>query len=167
MPTSQERQPRSEPQLANPAWFSAANRRRLSSPGLRSFAVIGDLWGLSEHERLLVLGLPARSTYHGWLKAAREYVDVTLPFDTLMRISFVLGIHKALLILFDTEAQRAAWLRTPHHATLFDAQPPLSLVTSGTQDGILAVRRFLDAVRGGKEANANFVPCDDEDGVFT
>ncbi len=171
MPTSPQRQHRSEPQAHDPAWFSAANRRRLSGPGLRTFAAIADLWGLSEQERLLVLGLPARSTYHGWLKAARMHADVTLPFDTLMRVSAVLGIHKALRILFDTEAEGVAWLRRLHHATVFGGRAPLSLVTSGTQDGILAVRRFLDAARGGiymepNAADANFTPYGDEDLVF-
>ena len=43
--------------------FKADNRRRLSAPGLRTFLTIADLWGLDERQRLLVLGLPSRSTY--------------------------------------------------------------------------------------------------------
>jgi hypothetical protein len=34
-------------------------------------------------------------------------------------------------------------------APLFGGQPPLALVTSGTLDGLMPVRRFLDAARGG------------------
>ena len=74
--------------------FSPANRRRLSGPGLRTFLSIADLWGLTEDERLLVLGLPSRSTYYNWIKAVREHRDITLDLDMLTRISAVLGVHQ-------------------------------------------------------------------------
>ena len=81
---------------------------------MRTFVAIADLWGLSEEERLLTLGLPSRSTYFGWLKAAREHAEINLPVDTLLRISAVLGIHKALRILFLAERDGVEWLRSPH-----------------------------------------------------
>ena len=141
--------PPATPFQLDTARFAPANRRRLSGPGMRAFLGIADLWGLSEAQRLLVLGLPARSTYHAWARAARGGAGVTLPVDTLLRISAVLGIHKALRILFPTEAEAAAWLRGAHAAAPFGGQAPLALVTGGTQDGLMAVRRFLDAARGG------------------
>src|SRR5882757_4309487 len=76
--------------------FAQANRRRLSAPVLRTFLAIADLWGLTEEQRLLVLGCPARSTYHSWCKRVREHDAITLDVDVLMRISAVLGIHQAL-----------------------------------------------------------------------
>ncbi|HUB12542.1 MAG TPA: MbcA/ParS/Xre antitoxin family protein [Acetobacteraceae bacterium] len=143
--------------------FTPANRRRLSGPGLRSFLAIADLWGLSEEQRRLMLGLPSRSTYHGWIRTVREHGEITLPVDVLLRISAVLGIHQALGILFSSEQEGVAWLRLPHRATVFGGAPPLALATSGTQDGLLTVRRFLDAARGGfymapNELDARFIP---------
>src|SRR5580698_2888892 len=79
--------------------FAPAHRRTLSGPGLRAFVAIADRWNLTEAQRLLVLGLPSQSTYYGWVKAARLHQDITLSVDTLLRISAVLGIHKALRIL--------------------------------------------------------------------
>jgi uncharacterized protein (DUF2384 family) len=151
--------------------FAAENRRRISGPGLRTFAAIADLWNLTEGERLLVLGLPSRSTYYGWIKAAREHRAITLPVDTLLRISAVLGILKALRILFTSDAEGKDWLRRPHGATVFGGRPPLDLVTSGTQDGLITVRRFLDAARGGiymepNAADLDFHPATDADIVF-
>lgn len=151
--------------------FGSANRRRLSGPGMRTFLAIADLWELSEEERLLLLGMPSRSTYYGWVKAARGHTDITLPADTLVRISAVLGIHKALLILFSTEREGIEWLRGPHHALPFAGQPPIALIVSGSQDGIMAVRRFLDAARGGlfmppNAADHETPPMTDEDIVF-
>ena len=152
--------------------FSPANRRRLSGPGLRTFLAIADLWHLTEVERLLVLGGPSRSTFYGWVKAARDHHDLTLPTDTLIRISVVLGIHKSLRILFQTEHDGVEWLRGPHQGPPFGGQPPMALVTGGTQDGLMTVRRFLDAARGGlfmppNEADANALPLSDDDIVFT
>lgn len=129
--------------------FAPANRRRLSPPALRTFLAIADLWGLTEEQRRLILGYPSRSTYHNWCKQAREHGVFTLDVDVLMRISTMLGIHQALGILFAEERLGIDWLRTPHHATVFGGQPPLALATSGTQDGLLTVRRFLDGARGG------------------
>src|SRR3569833_616181 len=69
--------------------------------GLRAFARIAELWHLSIAEQLTLLGLSSRSTYFKWRKESQ----VRLPRDTLERISYVLGIYKALqLLLPDTSA---------------------------------------------------------------
>lgn len=129
--------------------FTSANRQRLSGPAMRTFIAIADLWVLTQEERLLVLGLPPSSTYYGWVRAARDGNHFTLPTDTLLRISAVLGIHKALRILFASDSECVHWLRDPHAALPFAGQPPIALAVSGTQDGLMLVRRFLDAARGG------------------
>ena len=151
--------------------FTSSNRRRLSGPAMRTFIAIADLWALSQNERLLVLGLPSASTYYGWVKAAREGDGFTLPTDTLLRISAVLGIHKALRILFASDAEGIRWLRDPHAALPFGGQPPIALVLGGTQDGLMLVRRFLDASRGGlfmapNAADEAASALSDEDIVF-
>lgn len=129
--------------------FSRANRRRLGAPGLRTFLNIAELWGLSEEERLLILGMPSRSTYRKWTNAVWECRDIMLNIDTLMRISIVLGIHQALGLLHSDERDGVAWLRTPNKVPLFGGRPPMALINSGTQDGLMCVRRFLDAACGG------------------
>ena len=151
--------------------FEPTARRRVSAPGMRAFLAIADLWRLTEEERRLVLGYPSRSTYHNWAKLAREGGEFTLDVDTLARISAVLGIHQALGVLFSSEADGVAWLRGPHDGTVFGGRPPLALLTSGSQDALLTVRRFLDAARGGlhmepNAVDAGFVPYRDEDIVI-
>lgn len=159
------------PPILEASRFATPNRRRLSGPGLRTFLAIADLWGLTEPQRLLVLGLPSRSTYYSWVRAAREHREFTLDVDVLTRISAMLGIHQALGVLHPNERQAIAWLRTPHRALPFGGQPPIALVTSGTQDGLMTVRRFLDAARGGfymapNEIDRDFEPYTDADVVF-
>jgi hypothetical protein len=151
--------------------FAAANRKRLSAPALRTFLAIADLWELTEEQRFSILGHPARSTYYQWRKQAREHRTFTLDVDVLTRISAVLGIHQALRVLFSTEPLGVEWLRDPNKATVFGGRPPLDLVTSGTQDGLLTVRRFLDGARGGLYMQPNaideaFMPYEDEEVVF-
>src|SRR5689334_15317292 len=69
--------------------------------GLKAFARIAELWHLSDAEQLTLLGLSSRSTYFKW----RKEHQVRLPRDTLERISYILGIYKALqLLLPDTRA---------------------------------------------------------------
>lgn len=159
------------PDRLEPSRFAPANRRRLSAPGFRSFLAIADLWGLTEDERRLVLGYPSRSTFHNWAKIAREHGEFTLDVDTLTRISAVLGIHQALGILHIAERDGVAWLRRPNMATVFGGQPPIRLLTSGSQDALLTVRRFLDAARGGtsmqpNEIDRGFMPYKETDIVF-
>jgi hypothetical protein len=153
------------------ARFTRENRKRLSAPALRAFLAIADLWRLSEEQRILVLGFPSRSTYHNWCKQAREHGTITLDVDVLVRISAVLGIHQALGILFVSEPLGIEWLRTRHKAVAFGGRPPLDLIVSGTQDGLLTVRRFLDGARGGMYMQPNaidegFTPYDDTEIVF-
>lgn len=162
---------RVDPPMADIAALDREDLRSLGGPGLRTFLNIVDAWGLSEPETLLVLGRPGRSTFYGWAAKARNGGSVSLPLDVLLRISAVLGIHKALRILFDDSAQAVAWLRSPHEGLVFGGQPPMSLVTSGTQDGLLTVRRYLDAWRGGLFASPDArvdgaEPITDDDIVF-
>ena len=172
-PSTRPREPIARgPDRLDASRFAPANRRRLSAPALRTFLAIADLWELTEEQRRLSLGMPSRSTYHGWMRAARAHGDVTLDVDVLVRLSAVLGIYQALRILYPSEAEGIGWLKRPHAATVFGGGPPLALVTSGTQDGLLTVRRFLDAARGGlymepNAIDAAFTPYTDADIVIT
>lgn len=153
------------------ARFAPASRRRLSAPALRTFLAIADLWGLNEEQRRLILGYPSRSTYHSWSKQARAHGAFTLDVDVLTRISAIFGIHQALGVLFDDERDGVKWLREAHGAPVFGGHPPLDFVVNGTQDGLMTVRRFLDAARGGlymppNAADSGFAPYEDSEIVF-
>jgi hypothetical protein len=152
--------------------FTPAQRQQVSGPGLRAFLSVADRWALTESERLRVLGLPGRSTYHAWAAKARSGGSPTLPLDTLLRISAVLGIFKALQIVFPRDSDGLGWLRGANQAPVFGGQSPLALLVAGSQDGIMTVRRYLDAWRGGlfaapvPELDAAIPPVTDDDIVF-
>jgi hypothetical protein len=119
-------------------------RRRLSAPALRTFFNISDAWQLSVREQLALLGFPAPSTYHKY-KAGQVGV---LSFDTLTRISLVLGIYKALHILYADASLADHWVRMPNSNAVFGGRPALALMTQGGIDGLFQVRRLLDGRRG-------------------
>jgi uncharacterized protein (DUF2384 family) len=118
-----------------------------------------------------LLGEPSNSTYHEWVKKARAEASLALPLDTLTRISGILGIHKALGILFPVEAEAMTWLKGPHRGEVFGGQAPLDVMIEGGLDGILTVRRYLDGwrggLRGGPGEGADIEPVRDTDIVFT
>lgn len=147
-----------------------SDRARLSGPGLRTFVRIADAWDLTEKQRIAALGEPGRSTYYQWVRKAQDRAPVTLPLDTLLRVSALLGVHKALAILFADPAQGLAWLRSPHASTVFRGAAPIAFILEGGQDGMMTVRRYLDAWRGGAAgqggAGIDIEPVGEEDLVF-
>jgi uncharacterized protein (DUF2384 family) len=159
------------PAQVDPTLADTAERRRLSGPAMRTFLAIADRWGLSEEQRLRLLGLPGRSTFYAWAERARRDERLSLGLDVLLRISAVLGIHKGLRIVFPREQDAVAWLSAPNQGPLFGGQRPIDVIACGTQDGLLAVRRYLDAWRGGHFAAPNAAdrdasPMRDTDIVF-
>ncbi|WP_390633825.1 MbcA/ParS/Xre antitoxin family protein [Oryzibacter oryziterrae] len=67
----------------------------------------------------------------------------------------ILGIHQSLVALYGNQQDQVSWLRPPHHAAVSNGRAPIDLVVRGTQDGLLSVRRFLDAARGGHNMQPN------------
>lgn len=121
-----------------------AVRQRMSAPALRAFFNIAAAWQLSVHEQRALLGWPAPSTFHKYKSGQAG----TLAFDMLTRVSLVLGIYKALHILYP-EAQLAdRWVKLPNSHPMFGGNPALTLMTDSGIDGLLQVRRLLDARRG-------------------
>ena len=71
-----------------------------------------------------------------------------LAADTLLRISYLVGIFKALHILH-SEALADEWVRLPNTNRIFGGQTPLAYLLRGGLPAMQTVRRLLDARRGG------------------
>jgi Protein of unknown function (DUF2384) len=110
---------------------------------LRAFFRLVELWGLTMEQARVLLGRPARATLYNW-KAGRVRA---LPHDTLRRISYLLGIHKALQILYSDPALADSWIQRPNAA--FGGQSALERMLAGDVTDLAAVRAHLDAARGG------------------
>jgi hypothetical protein len=121
------------------------DRRSLSGPALRTFFRIAQAWELSIEEQMKLLGLTNRATLYNW----RKEKNVTLPKDTLERISYILGIFKALQLLLRDEKAADAWVKRPNSAPLFAGKSALDRMLSGHVADLFVVRQYLDAQRGG------------------
>jgi hypothetical protein len=116
----------------------------LSGPALRAFFRIAEAWGLNATQERVLLGSPPPSTFFKWKKDRAG----NLPRDVLERISYVLGIYKALEILFP-EARRAnEWVSRPNTAPLFGGESALDRMLRGNVGDLYVVRQYLDAQRG-------------------
>jgi Protein of unknown function (DUF2384) len=124
---------------------SSADRRELSAAGLRTFFRIAEQWGLSAAEQQTLLGVPSASTFYKW----KRDPQVSLPPDTLERLSYLLGIYKALQVLLPDPQAADAWVRKPNDAPPFGGKPALERMLSGHVSDLYAVRQYLDAQRGG------------------
>lgn len=111
---------------------------------LKGFFTITDRWGLSAAEQQVLLGGIGRTTFAKY----RRLPEVALARDTLERISYVFGIHKALLILLGSEKRAAAWLAKANTAAPFHGRSALDRLLGGSITDLAAVRGYLDAMRG-------------------
>lgn len=119
-------------------------RRRLSGPALRAFLRIAELWGLDVEAQRALLGWPSRSAFYNWRSG-----PATLPYDTLVRLSLVLGIYKALHVLYPDDEFADGWIRMRNTNPLFGDRTPLEVLVQGDVGTLYAVRRLLDGRRGG------------------
>ena len=110
---------------------------------MRAFFRQVELWGLTMEEARVLLGRPSRARLYNW-KAGRVR---GLPYDTVQRISYLLGIHKALQILYSEPHLADAWVRRANVA--FGGQSALERMLAGDVSDLAAVRAHLDAARGG------------------
>ncbi|WP_018077258.1 MbcA/ParS/Xre antitoxin family protein [Thiobacillus denitrificans] len=125
---------------------SKPSNRELSAAGLRAFFNIARDWGLNADAQMVLLGAPGRSTFFKW-KSAPESAD--LKRDTLERLSYILGIYKALQILLPATDAADAWVKKPNSAPLFGGKSALERMLGGNVADLVAVRQYLDARRGG------------------
>ena len=129
----------------NPSPSRATDRKGLSGPALRTFFRIANLWGLSVEEQMTLLGVAARSTFYKW----KQNQNTVLPKDALERISYILGIYKALHILLPSETAADEWVKKPNMAHPFGGRSALDRMMSGQVADLYVVREYLDAQRGG------------------
>jgi len=120
---------------------SRASRERLA----RVVVTLLDHWGVSAVDQATLLGLSANS--RSSVARYRRGEPLADSPDLLARAGHLLGIHKALRIVFPHDLELAyRWVSAPNRR--FGGEPPLALMKRYGYEGILAVRRYLDFERG-------------------
>ena len=121
------------------------NRARLSPAAVKGLLRIAAHWKLKDEDtRALLGGISSGSFY-----ALKSRSAKTLNEDQLTRISLLIGIFKALNILFG-QALADAWISLPNANPMFGGESALSYMRKGGIPAFLRVRQLLDARRGGR-----------------
>jgi hypothetical protein len=123
---------------------SKAERERLSPSAVRAFFNIVDRWSIRDDDAKVLLGGLSNGPYYEMKKDADRVLDT----DRLLRISYLIGIFKALNILYSKKLA-VEWVRLPNSNRIFGGQTPLAYMMKGGLPAMQTVRRLLDARRGG------------------
>jgi uncharacterized protein (DUF2384 family) len=123
----------------------AKARKRLSHTALVVFFRMLEMWQLRNEQGRALLGGISNGRYFELKRSQRG----TLTQDELTRISLLIGIFKALNILFSQKLAQQ-WISRPNSNPMFHNEPPLLVLTRGGVPGMLSVRRLLDSRRGGR-----------------
>ena len=121
-------------------------QEQMSASALRAFSRIAEKWSLTEVQARALLGGIASSTFHAWKSKPERQ---KLSQDTLMRISLLLGIYKALNIYFGAP-WNDQWITLANRNSMFGGGTPLDYMVRQGQPGMFQVRRMLDAWHGGR-----------------
>lgn len=99
-------------------------------------------WEITDEQAATLVDLPPR-TYARWKATGPKGISR----DGRARLSNLLGIHKALRIIFSDPQRAYTWIALPNAA--FGGRSALDVMLGGELTDIMRVRRYLDAERGG------------------
>jgi hypothetical protein len=124
---------------------SKEERKRLSASGLKAIFNIAECWKLRSEEVRELLGGVANGSYFEMKKNPEAKI---LDADQMYRVSYLIGIFKALNILH-SQPLADEWVRLPNSNRIFGGRSPLEYMIGGGVSAMQTVRRLLDARRGG------------------
>jgi len=120
-------------------------RARLSPSAAKGLFRIAAKWKLRDADtRILLGGISSGSFY-----ALKSRPSKMLDEDQLTRISTLIGIYKALNILYSPKLADA-WISLQNTNPMFGGDTPLNYMKKGGIPAFLRVRQLLDARRGGR-----------------
>jgi uncharacterized protein (DUF2384 family) len=123
----------------------ATTRARLSPPAIVALFALADKWDLRNEDAMALMGGISHGRYYE-LKKNRKGL---LSQDELTRISLLIGIFKALNILFSPRLANQ-WASRPNSNAMFNNAAPLQMLVRGGVPAMIGVRRLLDSRRGGR-----------------
>ena len=121
-----------------------AERERLSPSAVRAFFNIMAHWGVRDEDARTLLGGISNGPFYEMKKEPGRVLET----DRLQRISYLVGIFKALNILY-SEKLADAWIGLANSNRIFGGLTPLAYMIKGGLPAMQTVRRLLDARRGG------------------
>jgi hypothetical protein len=120
-------------------------QERLSQRAISAFFKLAQAWQLRDEAARQLLGGVSNGAYYQLKRGEKK----TLDQDKLTRISLLLGIFKALNILYSRKLADA-WVNLPNSNPQFQGEAPLAYMIKGGLPALMRVRQLLDARRGGR-----------------
>lgn len=118
--------------------FSSAEVQAMQRAVIRLF----DHWGVTDAQAAILLGAIAVRTYQRWKQGEYGRWNV----DLAARLSNLIGIHKALRLLYTGANRGYRWIKAPNRA--FGDRSALDVMLGGQLTDLMRVRRYLDSYRG-------------------
>jgi antitoxin Xre/MbcA/ParS-like protein len=116
------------------------NNARRGHVALKGFFKIGERWGCSDEELKQLLGGISETT----LKHYQTLPNEELPKSVLLRVSYVMGIYRAVGTLFQNPNQGHRHVRRPSNADPFNGSSALNYMLIGTEESLEKTRRYFD-----------------------
>jgi hypothetical protein len=121
------------------------NELDIHQAGRQAFLGITEDWGLTIDDQCTLLGNMPRSTF----MTMKQNPAYQFNHDQLERISYIMGIHKALRILPIGHAKEniRRWLREPQqlqYARIFGGKSALEKMLNGSVWDLAEVRSYLE-----------------------
>jgi len=129
---------------APPDLAARGERARLSAPALKAFFNIMRHWKVRDEDARALLGGVSNGPYYEMKRHPERVLDT----DRLTRISYLIGIFKALRILHSPRLADE-WVHLPNTNPIFAGTTPLAYMMRGGLPAMQTVRRLLDARRAG------------------
>lgn len=98
-------------------------------------------WRVPDEQAAVLLDMPLRS-FRRWKAGQIGRIGR----DGRARLSNIMGIHKALRIIFADRQRGYSWIKAPN--TAFGGKSALEVMLGGELTDLMRVRRYLDAERG-------------------
>lgn len=114
-------------------------RERLSGSALKGFFNLEAKWGLTDKTAQELLGGISDSTFSEWKKRPDYLLDV----DAITRISVLIGIDRALHILYGDKLA-VEWVALPNSNAIFGGHSPIAYMLSYGLTGMQMVRKLLE-----------------------
>lgn len=119
--------------------FSTAEVHAMQRATIKLFAH----WNITDHEAASLLGDIPEQDYRRWRNG--DYGQWT--FDLALRLSHIIGIHKALRVLYSDRERGYRWIKAPNLA--FGDHTALEIMLSGNLSDLIKVREYLDGFVAG------------------
>lgn len=123
---------------------SRAVQARLSPAATRAFLRIAQAWKIRDEDARALLGGISNGAFYNLKNRPTKKLDQ----DRLTRISLLIGIFKALNILYSRKLADA-WVQLANTNPIFSGATPLAYILKGGLPAMIRVRQLLDARRGG------------------